>query len=245
MPLRRRPPGPGHPVDTRFCDSAGLNLLVRAHKRALAEGGELRLVIPAGSEVLRVLTLTGIDRVIPRFASLREALARAPAAAPRPPDEAWEHSPGADTRICEQCGLTFVPQREHARFCGVGCRAAWNREHMGDPAVETSALPWAIAAMSEATGRIAGVRVRDRPWALTAIGEAVWWTTMVDATLVRHHREVYDAVMAARGPAERRRTEATLTGLRFVRNRIGRDADRKSTRLNSSHYSRSRMPSSA
>ena len=28
---------------TRFCDSAGLTVLVRAHKRAVADGGELRL----------------------------------------------------------------------------------------------------------------------------------------------------------------------------------------------------------
>ncbi len=38
---------------TRFCDSAGLPTLIAAHKRAQAEGGEVRLVIPAVS-VLRV-----------------------------------------------------------------------------------------------------------------------------------------------------------------------------------------------
>jgi hypothetical protein len=47
---------------------------------------------------------------------------------------------------------------------------------------------------------------------------------MVDATLVRHHREAYDAVLAADGPPTRRHIEQTLGGLRFVRNRIGRDA---------------------
>jgi anti-sigma B factor antagonist len=31
---------------TQFCASAGVGALVRAHTRALAEGGELRLVIP-------------------------------------------------------------------------------------------------------------------------------------------------------------------------------------------------------
>jgi hypothetical protein len=132
--------------------------------------------------------------------------------------------PVADTRACEQCGRVFVPLREHARFCGVGCRAAWNGEHLGDPAVEASALQWSVTAMSEATGRLPGVRVRDQPQALAAISEAVWWVTMVDATLVRHHREAYDAVLAAGGAAERRRTEATLAGLRFARNWIGRGA---------------------
>ena len=227
-------------TSTEFCDSAGLSLLVRAHKRAVAEGGELRLVIPAGAAVLLVFILTGIDRVIPRFASLGQALAQAPAGAlrrPRPgrplgspavaagsPAESWEQGAVADTRACERCGTVFVPQREHARFCSIGCRAAWNREHMGDPAVEASALQWSVTAMSEATGRLPGVRVWDQQRALAAVGEAVWWITMVDATLVRHHRDVYDAVMGARGAAERRMTEASLAGLRFVRNRIGREA---------------------
>src|SRR5436190_13942088 len=42
--------------------------------RALAEGGELRLVIPASCMVLRIFALTGIDQVIPNFAHLDEAL---------------------------------------------------------------------------------------------------------------------------------------------------------------------------
>jgi hypothetical protein len=128
----------------------------------------------------------------------------------------------ADVRACAQCGSVFAPQREHARFCGTGCRAAWNREHLGDPAVETSALAWSVTAMSEATGRLAVMGTGDRPRALVAVGEAVWWVTMVDATLVRHHRGVYDRVLAADGAAQRRLTEQTLAGLRFVRNRIGR-----------------------
>src|SRR6266487_4656181 len=69
---------------TQFCASAGLTALVRAHKRALADGGELRLVIPASAAVLRVFALTGIDRLIPNFTDLQEALEPAPAAAPRP-----------------------------------------------------------------------------------------------------------------------------------------------------------------
>ena len=59
---------------TQFCDSAGLSVLIRAHKRAQAEGGELLLVVPATS-VLRIFALTGIDRMIPNFSSLEDALA--------------------------------------------------------------------------------------------------------------------------------------------------------------------------
>ena len=68
---------------TQFCDSAGLGVLVRAHNRALADGGELRLVIPASAMVRRVFALTGIDRVIPNFPGLGEALEPAPSAASR------------------------------------------------------------------------------------------------------------------------------------------------------------------
>jgi anti-sigma B factor antagonist len=61
---------------TRFCDSSGLHALVAAHRRAEAEGREVLLVIP-DTAVLRVFALTGLDRVIPNFTSLAEALADA------------------------------------------------------------------------------------------------------------------------------------------------------------------------
>jgi hypothetical protein len=116
----------------------------------------------------------------------------------------------------------FVPRREHARFCTVPCRVAWNREHMGDPAAEASALQWSVTAMSETTQRLLQMRAWDRARALAVIGEAVWWITIVDATLVRHHPGAYDHVADGQAAAERGRTEGTLAGLRFVRNRIGR-----------------------
>jgi len=47
---------------TRLCAPPGIGALVRAHKRALAEGGELRLLMPATAAVLGVFALTGIDR---------------------------------------------------------------------------------------------------------------------------------------------------------------------------------------
>jgi hypothetical protein len=63
------------------------------------------------------------------------------------------------------------------------------------------------------------------PRAFELIGEVVWWVTMVDGTLVRHHVEAYDAVMADQSPAERRLIEGTFAGLRFVRNQIGDEVD--------------------
>jgi hypothetical protein len=137
----------------------------------------------------------------------------------------WSTGVVADIRDCEQCGTSFVPRREHARFCCVRCRVAWNREHMGDLKAEASALKWAITAMSDTTSRLSRVGAWDRPRAVAVIGEAVWWVTIVDATLVRHHVAAYDAAMARQAPAERQLIEETLAGLRFVRNRIGGKAD--------------------
>ncbi len=65
-------------AQTQFCDSAGLNVLVRAHKRAQAEGGELLLVICAAA-VHRILAVTGIDHLLPNFPNLAQALAPSPA----------------------------------------------------------------------------------------------------------------------------------------------------------------------
>ena len=61
---------------TRFCDSAGLHVLLAAHKRARADGGGLVLAI-GGKAVLRLFEITGAVTVVPCFASLEEALAHA------------------------------------------------------------------------------------------------------------------------------------------------------------------------
>ena len=60
---------------TRFCDSSGLHALLAVHRRAEAEGREVLLVIPC-TTVLRVFALTAMDRVIPNFTTLAEALAQ-------------------------------------------------------------------------------------------------------------------------------------------------------------------------
>jgi anti-sigma B factor antagonist len=60
-------------AETEFCDSAGLSVLVRARRRALSEGGDLRLVV-ATPQVERILAVTGLDRWFPCFARLEDAL---------------------------------------------------------------------------------------------------------------------------------------------------------------------------
>lgn len=77
---------------TRFCDSAGMQALVRAHNRS--EGGEMLLAVSAIA-VLRVFAITGVDRLIPNFPTLHEALAEAtaPSARPSPALTGLEPSP--------------------------------------------------------------------------------------------------------------------------------------------------------
>ncbi len=151
----------------------------------------------------------------------------------------------AESRRCERCGKEFEPQREHARFCSARCRVAWNRENWNrasrgqqrwgsenwgqgqvpGQAAEASALGWAITAMRDTTQRLGKVRASHRAQAFAVIGEAVWWVTIVDATLVRYYPDEYNAALAGLSPARRRLTEGTFGGLRFVRNRMGYYAD--------------------
>jgi endogenous inhibitor of DNA gyrase (YacG/DUF329 family) len=151
----------------------------------------------------------------------------------------------AESRQCARCGTTFEPKREHARFCSARCRVAWNRENwnrenrqqprwgtenwaQGNAAGQgspESALGWAIIAMRDVTERLGRVRASDHPQAFAVIGEAVWWVTIVDATLVRYHPEAYEQTLAGMQGPRRRLTEGTFAGLRFVRNRMGYYAD--------------------
>ena len=127
----------------------------------------------------------------------------------------------ADMRNCEQCGAEFRPRREHARFCSARCRVAWNRAQASDPPAEAGALDWTIAAMRETIDRLTRASGLDRPQAFAVISEAVWWVTMVDATLVRYHPDGYDGVLARHDATERQVIEGTFGGLRFVRNQMG------------------------
>jgi hypothetical protein len=128
----------------------------------------------------------------------------------------------SDTRTCEHCGTVFAPRREHARFCSTSCRVTWNRERKGGGlGVEVTALDWTIAAMCDVLEWLGGAGPRDQSQTLAVISEAVWWVTIVDATLIRYHLEAYEAVIADRTPAERRLIEGTFGGLRFVRNQMG------------------------
>lgn len=59
---------------TTFLDSAGVTALVRASRRATASEAAVRVAVTAPA-VLRVLNLVGIDRLVPVYPSIAEALA--------------------------------------------------------------------------------------------------------------------------------------------------------------------------
>jgi anti-sigma B factor antagonist len=59
---------------TMFCDSAGVSALVRTLRRANANEAVLRLVVNTPA-VQRVLSITGVDRLLEIFPSVSAALA--------------------------------------------------------------------------------------------------------------------------------------------------------------------------
>jgi anti-sigma B factor antagonist len=76
---------------TTFCDSAGVNALVRAHKRATANSAEMHLVVGAPG-IQRILAITGVDHLMDVYPSVAASLAGA--------DE-----PGLDLAGADQPGL--------------------------------------------------------------------------------------------------------------------------------------------
>jgi anti-sigma B factor antagonist len=59
---------------TTFCDSAGVSALVQAFRRATDGGASMRLVV-ATPAVQRVLSITGVDRLVEIFPSVAGSLA--------------------------------------------------------------------------------------------------------------------------------------------------------------------------
>jgi anti-sigma B factor antagonist len=59
---------------TTFCDSAGVSALVGTFRRATGSGSSMRLVV-ATPAVQRVLSITGVDRLVEVFPSVAGSLA--------------------------------------------------------------------------------------------------------------------------------------------------------------------------
>jgi hypothetical protein len=130
------------------------------------------------------------------------------------------------SRGCAQCGTVFAPRREHARFCSPGCRVSWNRDHLTDTAAEERALEWSLTGMQDVIEQLDVDQPADQAAAFGAVAEAVWWTTIIDARLIRQYMDLYDSVLAAHVRADQPMIEGTLAGLRFVRNQMCADRQR-------------------
>ncbi|MDL4773677.1 MULTISPECIES: STAS domain-containing protein [Thermomonosporaceae] len=63
--------------EVTFCDSTGLNAIVMANRRA-TERGTLVALIALTPRVERVFRITGVDKFIPIYDTLREALGALP-----------------------------------------------------------------------------------------------------------------------------------------------------------------------
>ena len=95
---------------TTACDHAGGGMLARVYQRAVVRGTELRLVA-TDEKVRRVLTLTGVDRLVPLYASVGAALAAtAPGESAAPPARAGAAGPppadvGVEVALLDQDGV--------------------------------------------------------------------------------------------------------------------------------------------
>ena len=127
------------------------------------------------------------------------------------------------SRGCAQCETVFAPRREHARFCSPGCRVSWNRDHLTDAAAEERALEWSLTGMQDVIEQLDVDQPADQAAAFSAVAEAVWWTTIIDARLIRQYMDLYDSVLATDVRADQPMIEGTLAGLRFVRNQMCTD----------------------
>ena len=92
---------------TLQCDSAAVDALARAYRRAVASQAELRLVISA-PEVRRLTAAGGLDRLVPVYTSLEAALA---AGTPESPQ--GRHFPGHGT-------LASWPPEQQGQENGLG-----------------------------------------------------------------------------------------------------------------------------
>jgi len=99
---------------TRFCDCASLHPVLAAHKQAQARGGQV-LVASSAAAVVRVFTITGIDRVIPTFSSLDDALAHTRGDGDRPAAASESATrPGGGARASLPGGRIDVRRRQFA-----------------------------------------------------------------------------------------------------------------------------------
>jgi anti-sigma B factor antagonist len=60
-------------TSTSFCDSSGVHAVMFAHEAAVARGVRLLVAVSADGSVRRVLQLSGADRILSLYSSIKEA----------------------------------------------------------------------------------------------------------------------------------------------------------------------------
>ena len=96
-------------AEVSFCDSAGLRELAGAHDRARAQGDHAIVVAGVTPRMRKLLRVSGLDQMLPCYASVTEALAASPLLAPLPraghaPGYALTHGNSEILAACIGCG---------------------------------------------------------------------------------------------------------------------------------------------
>jgi hypothetical protein len=82
-------------------------------------------------------------------------------------------------------------------------------------------LGWSVEAVHRAADRVNRIHPNDPVGAFAAIGEAVWWITLTNDTLLARHPSAYNLALDSQSP----RVDDVIVGLRSVRHRIGHEVD--------------------
>jgi anti-anti-sigma factor len=111
---------------TISCDHAGADAVARAYQRAVVSGTQLRLVVTAGI-VRRVISLSGLDRLVPVYPSLEAAIAAGePAgAAPLTPRSARAAGQGPGGAAGPRRGERRAGPRNVPRAAGITPAVLW------------------------------------------------------------------------------------------------------------------------
>jgi hypothetical protein len=83
------------------------------------------------------------------------------------------------------------------------------------------ALVWSLEAMDAAMNRVNSVPASDLAAGFAAMGESLWWITVIADALHRDFPAEYDQALGLMSP----NPADTLDGLRSVRNRVAHDVD--------------------
>jgi anti-anti-sigma factor len=79
--------------ETRFLDSAGIDMLFRLSRRLSDRRARVRIVIPAGSPLRRLTQIVGLERAVPFYETVADAVAAA-GSLPADQDEDQAGEPG-------------------------------------------------------------------------------------------------------------------------------------------------------